>query len=206
LKAPIELDGKTWPTTEHYFQAKKFEGHKHEEVIRNAATCTECKSLGQTRLVPLRADWEEVIKKQPKEKKEKKRKKSKAKQSKATKKRTLTNNYWWGREKQKLFVFLSSSLGLGQSYRRFTETLEFRSTSCFYFLMPCPGEGRRDASRVHGQIHAACQAQEAVAEYRGRQACGAHQERPVRPGKGEREGSSRANNFSFPWKNRKWKS
>ena len=31
FKAPIDLDGKTWPTTEHYFQAMKY--HEHEELM-----------------------------------------------------------------------------------------------------------------------------------------------------------------------------
>ena len=33
--APIELDRKTWPTTEHYFQAQKFVGTPYEEQIRH---------------------------------------------------------------------------------------------------------------------------------------------------------------------------
>ncbi len=31
---PIQLNGKIWPTTEHYFQAQKFAGTEHEEQIR----------------------------------------------------------------------------------------------------------------------------------------------------------------------------
>ena len=33
--APIEVDRKTWPTTEHYFQAQKFVGTPYEEQIRH---------------------------------------------------------------------------------------------------------------------------------------------------------------------------
>jgi N-glycosidase YbiA len=33
---PIRLAGKTWPTSEHYFQAQKFAGTDHEEAIRRA--------------------------------------------------------------------------------------------------------------------------------------------------------------------------
>ena len=33
--APIEIDRKTWPTTEHYFQAQKFVGTPYEEQIRH---------------------------------------------------------------------------------------------------------------------------------------------------------------------------
>ena|GEM_PF-3265835 len=31
---PITINGKIWPTTEHYFQAQKFPGTDHEEAIR----------------------------------------------------------------------------------------------------------------------------------------------------------------------------
>src|SRR5689334_9961193 len=31
---PIRLDGKSWPTSEHYFQAQKFEDAQHREAIR----------------------------------------------------------------------------------------------------------------------------------------------------------------------------
>ena len=31
---PIKLDGKTWHTTEHYFQAQKFEDVQYQEKIR----------------------------------------------------------------------------------------------------------------------------------------------------------------------------
>jgi ribA/ribD-fused uncharacterized protein len=27
---PIEIDGRTWPTSEHYFQAQKFAGTEHD--------------------------------------------------------------------------------------------------------------------------------------------------------------------------------
>ena len=33
---PVTLKGRTWPTSEHYFQAQKFSGTDHEEVIRLA--------------------------------------------------------------------------------------------------------------------------------------------------------------------------
>ena len=34
-RTEIILDGKTWASTEHYFQAQKFAGTKWEEEIRN---------------------------------------------------------------------------------------------------------------------------------------------------------------------------
>ena len=57
---PIELDGKTWPTSEHYFQAQKFAGTPHEEAIRQAASAMEAACMGRERSRPLRADWEAV--------------------------------------------------------------------------------------------------------------------------------------------------
>jgi ribA/ribD-fused uncharacterized protein len=57
---PIVLDGKHWPTTEHYFQAQKFAGTAHEERIRRATSPREAKRLGRDRSKELRADWESV--------------------------------------------------------------------------------------------------------------------------------------------------
>lgn len=56
----IELDGKYWATTEHYFQAKKFEGTEHEEIVRNAKSPMEAANMGRERTRPLRKDWEIV--------------------------------------------------------------------------------------------------------------------------------------------------
>jgi len=54
------LEGRYWPTVEHYFQAQKFVGTEQEERIRIARSPKEAKNLGQTRKLPLREDWEEV--------------------------------------------------------------------------------------------------------------------------------------------------
>lgn len=59
-KHPIELDGRIWPTTEHYFQAKKFEKTPYERIIRKASSPSEAARLGRSRKYPLRDDWEEV--------------------------------------------------------------------------------------------------------------------------------------------------
>ena len=56
----IELDGQSWPTTEHYFQAQKFVGTPHEEAIRLAKTPKQAAQMGRDRKRPLRADWEQV--------------------------------------------------------------------------------------------------------------------------------------------------
>lgn len=57
---PIELDGETWPTTEHYFQAMKFEGTEHTTKIRDAKGPMKAAQMGRDRKRPLRPDWEKV--------------------------------------------------------------------------------------------------------------------------------------------------
>jgi hypothetical protein len=56
----IELDGLWWPTTEHYFQAQKFEDAAYRERIRTAQTPKLAAELGRSRKMPLRGDWEQV--------------------------------------------------------------------------------------------------------------------------------------------------
>ncbi|KIG14846.1 GTP cyclohydrolase II [Enhygromyxa salina] len=56
---PIELDGQTWATTEHYFQAQKFEDPKLREQVRLAPGPGPAAKLGR-RLPGLRSDWEQV--------------------------------------------------------------------------------------------------------------------------------------------------
>ncbi len=59
-RAPIKLDGQRWPTTEHYFQAMKFVGTEHVELIRAASSPKEAARMGRERTRPLRSDWESV--------------------------------------------------------------------------------------------------------------------------------------------------
>lgn len=56
----FELDGKYWPTVEHYFQSQKFVGTEYEETIRRARTPGDAKSLGRSQAIPIRSDWESV--------------------------------------------------------------------------------------------------------------------------------------------------
>lgn len=55
--SPMTIDGLTWPTSEHYFQAAKFPGSPQAERIRLAPTPAEAKELGSDRTIALRADW-----------------------------------------------------------------------------------------------------------------------------------------------------
>jgi ribA/ribD-fused uncharacterized protein len=57
---PIKLKGKTWPTSEHYFQAQKFAGTEYEEEIRRAKSPMMAARMGRSRKRPLRKDWESV--------------------------------------------------------------------------------------------------------------------------------------------------
>lgn len=56
--SPIELDGETYPTVEHAFQALKTSDADDRRAIREAETAARAKQLG--RRVNLRADWERV--------------------------------------------------------------------------------------------------------------------------------------------------
>ncbi|MFB6890837.1 NADAR family protein [Kitasatospora sp. NPDC056327] len=56
----FELDGVRWPTSEHYFQAQKFKGTRHAELVRRARTPLRAAELGRDASRPLRRDWERV--------------------------------------------------------------------------------------------------------------------------------------------------
>ncbi|MBB6099014.1 hypothetical protein HNR42_002450 [Deinobacterium chartae] len=56
----IELDGKVWPTSEHYFQAQKFLEEELRERVRAAVGPMAAAHLGRDRSLPLRPDWEAV--------------------------------------------------------------------------------------------------------------------------------------------------
>lgn len=57
---PVRVDGKTWPTSEHYFQAQKFEDNRHQEAIRKTRSPMIAARMGRDRKKPLRRDWESV--------------------------------------------------------------------------------------------------------------------------------------------------
>ena len=56
---PFELDGKRWPTSEHYFQAMKFLSPETQSLIRSLDTPGRAAKVGR-REKPLRNDWESV--------------------------------------------------------------------------------------------------------------------------------------------------
>ena len=57
---PITLVGKVWPTSEHYFQAQKFEDNEHQEAIRTEPSPMIAAKMGRDRSKKLRRDWESV--------------------------------------------------------------------------------------------------------------------------------------------------
>jgi len=57
---PLRLKDQVWPTSEHYFQAQKFAGTEHEEVVRQAKSPMVAARMGRSRARPLRPDWELV--------------------------------------------------------------------------------------------------------------------------------------------------
>lgn len=58
FRASFDLDGHSWSTVEHYYQAQKFANDDYAERIRVAVSPREAKTLGRTPDLPLRADWE----------------------------------------------------------------------------------------------------------------------------------------------------
>ncbi|MBX3040671.1 MAG: NADAR family protein [Bdellovibrionaceae bacterium] len=56
---PIYLDGQWWPTSEHYYQAHKYEDPQLIEWVRLAPTPKEAANRGRDTSVPKRADWEQ---------------------------------------------------------------------------------------------------------------------------------------------------
>lgn len=57
---PIKLDGKMWPTSEHYFQAQKFNDERYKEKIRKTKPPMQAAILGRDRKKKLRNDWNSV--------------------------------------------------------------------------------------------------------------------------------------------------
>lgn len=56
--SPIELDGLTYPTVEHYFQSMKMAHPEDAELIRTCSGPGAAKTIG--RRLPMRPDWPEV--------------------------------------------------------------------------------------------------------------------------------------------------
>lgn len=57
---PVVIDGVTYPTTEHYFQAQKFIDKKIIKKVINTKKPIDAAKLGRNRDFPLRKDWESM--------------------------------------------------------------------------------------------------------------------------------------------------
>lgn len=69
---PIDLDGKIWPTSEHYYQAMKFLQEDYQESIRKVNSPAESKKMGNVEtpfkflkydkiiIVKFRKDWNDI--------------------------------------------------------------------------------------------------------------------------------------------------
>jgi ribA/ribD-fused uncharacterized protein len=55
---PITLRAHRWPTSEHFFQAQKFEDPKVREAIRKAKSPMQAARIGRDRKHRLRRDWD----------------------------------------------------------------------------------------------------------------------------------------------------
>jgi ribA/ribD-fused uncharacterized protein len=57
---PIAIDGRLWPTSEHFFQAQKFTRDEDREAILAERSPMRAAQLGRDRSRPVRADWDDV--------------------------------------------------------------------------------------------------------------------------------------------------
>ena len=57
---PVTIDGKLWPTAEHYFQAMKFESKHDREEIRSVKSPMEAARKGRDRRRKLRKNWNSI--------------------------------------------------------------------------------------------------------------------------------------------------
>jgi N-glycosidase YbiA len=57
---PIDLDGKLWPTSEHYFQAQKFVDRDRVEAIRATPSPMIAARMGRSRNHLIRDDWDRI--------------------------------------------------------------------------------------------------------------------------------------------------
>jgi ribA/ribD-fused uncharacterized protein len=55
---PITVRGERWPTSEHFFQAQKFEDAKVRAAIRRVKSPSEAARIGRDRKHRIRRDWD----------------------------------------------------------------------------------------------------------------------------------------------------
>ncbi len=57
---PIKLKNNVWKTTEHYFQAQKFEKQEYKNLIRNADSPMMAAQLGRSRKERIVKNWDNI--------------------------------------------------------------------------------------------------------------------------------------------------
>src|SRR4051812_39143920 len=57
---PITIEGEWWPTSEHYFQAQKFEDKAYQAKIRKANSPMLAARLGRDHKQKLRRNWDSM--------------------------------------------------------------------------------------------------------------------------------------------------
>lgn len=57
---PIKVDNKIWGTSEHYYQAHKYDQSKFQEYVRQATTPEEAAVRGRNKEIPKRNNWKQV--------------------------------------------------------------------------------------------------------------------------------------------------
>jgi len=57
---PIDLDGKRWPSTEHYYQAQKFADPQLQKEIRRTESPGRVKRLANKHRAAIRPDWDAI--------------------------------------------------------------------------------------------------------------------------------------------------
>lgn len=57
---PLKINGKTWATSEHYFQAQKFENKTYQEKIRKSPSPMKAAELGRSRKVKIKRNWDRM--------------------------------------------------------------------------------------------------------------------------------------------------
>jgi len=56
----ITIGNKIWPTSEHFFQAQKFEDKAYQEKIRKSKSPMKAAELGRSRKVKIKKNWDNI--------------------------------------------------------------------------------------------------------------------------------------------------
>lgn len=56
----ITIGNKTWPTSEHFFQAQTFDDKAYQEKIRKSKSPMKAAELGRSRKVKIKKNWDKI--------------------------------------------------------------------------------------------------------------------------------------------------